>query len=234
MSRLSDFARKAKAFIGAGTSNEVYEPQVSRVIRTIVKKGWSCADVGANVGKLTFLLTDLVGSEGHVFAFEAHPQNAEMLQQEAQRRKTQNITVENLAVTDSVQDQVWIFAGRGKRSEEWNIVGHDVDGNPTDRELQIRAASLDSYFSADIPLHFVKIDVEGAESRVLQGMRRILRHQRPIVLVEFHNEEGWSGRTELFDAGYHMFDLKLQMIDSRTHIDRIYQCLFLPDEASQP
>jgi len=44
-----------------------------------------------------------------------------------------------------------------------------------------------TYFGTTQPLSFVKIDVEGAEHRVLVGMARILAEQRPFVLVEIHD-----------------------------------------------
>ena len=236
MTHFSNFFLNARVFLTSNfrkLANDVpYEPQVVRLVTTIVKEQWICADVGANVGKITLLLGNLVGVKGHVYAFEAHPDNATILKANIEQKHRTNVTVENFAVSDGNSDKAWIFPGRDRRSEEWNIVGHDVDGNQTEPELEIPATSLDSYFSSDAPLHFVKIDVEGAEAQVLRGMRRILTNQQPIVLVEFHDEDGWEGRSELFHAGYRMFDLKGHFLDSNKHPKRIYQCVFYPTEAS--
>lgn len=56
-----------------------YEPEVCNTIEQIVKSGWICVDVGANVGVITQLLAKLVGKAGVVFAFEANPDNAQIL-----------------------------------------------------------------------------------------------------------------------------------------------------------
>jgi FkbM family methyltransferase len=181
-------------------AEEPYEPEFTTAIERVVQPGWICADVGAHVGNITETLLRLVGKEGSVIAFEAHPANAAELRERFGRSSV--VEVVNAAVSDGACDRLALYAGRHAHSTEWNVVGHDVDGVPTRQELEVPAVSLDTWFSTDEPLHFVKIDVEGAEGLVLAGMRRVLREQRPVVAIEFHDEAGWAGRQELLDAGY--------------------------------
>lgn len=192
--RLSGFGRRAAA------SEEPYEPEFTAAIERVVRPGWTCADVGAHVGNITETLVRLVGKDGRVIAFEAHPANAAELRERFRRASV--VEVVNAAVSDGASDRLALYAGRHDHSTEWNVVGHDVDGMPTRRELEVQAVSLDSWFSTGQPLHVVKIDVEGAEGLVLAGMQRVLREQRPVVAIEFHDEAGWAGRRELLDASY--------------------------------
>ena len=192
--RLLRFVRRAPA--AGGT----HEPELTAAIERVVKLGWTCADVGAHVGNITETLVRLVGRQGRVVAFEAHPANAEELRKRFGRLNA--VEVVNAAVSDGTSDRIALYAGRHDHSTEWNVVGHDVDGAPTRLELEVQAVSLDSWFLPGEPLHFVKIDVEGAEGLVLAGMRRLLREQRPVVALEFHDEEGWAAGRELVDAGY--------------------------------
>ncbi|HKU56491.1 MAG TPA: FkbM family methyltransferase [Gaiellaceae bacterium] len=83
-----------------------------------------------------------------------------------------------------------------------NVLGHDVEDAPTLRVHKVRAVALDSWFSPGEALHFAKIDVEGAEGLVLAGMQRLLRDTRPLLAVEFHDDDPWGSRQELLDAGY--------------------------------
>jgi FkbM family methyltransferase len=186
----------------APAAQEPYEPEFTGAIERIVQPGWTCADVGAHVGNITDALVRLVGKEGRVIAYEAHPANAAELRKRFRRAST--VEVVNAAVSDGTADRLMLYAGRHDHSTEWNVVGHDVDGVPTRRELEVEAVSLDVWFSSGEPLHFVKIDVEGAEDRVLAGMRHVLHERRPIVAIEFHDETGWAGRRELLDAGYEL------------------------------
>ena len=51
--------------------------------------------------------------------------------------------------------------------------------------------TLDDYFAAGEKLSFLKIDVEGAESRLLDGSKRILQEQHPlkVAICTYHKPE---------------------------------------------
>jgi FkbM family methyltransferase len=204
-----------------------YEPQLQAAVARVVQPGWTCADVGAHRGVFTRLLAGLVGAEGTVVAFEAHPDNARRLRKSLPAGVRDRVVLENLAVTDGSSLRVSLHPGRRHASEEWNVVGTDLEGRPSPAELEVGATSLDSYFAA-LPLHFVKLDVEGAEADVLRGMRRLLGERRPALAVEFHTEDGWAGRRDLLDAGYRLESLEGDPVEAGPGAARVYQCLALP------
>jgi len=211
-----------------------YEPEVCQTIVQIVQRGWICVDVGAHVGYLTLLLAKLVGERGCVIAFEPHPENARQLRFNTKINGYETrVQVENVAISDGISQWVNLFPGRGHSSAEWNIVGHDVEGKPRQPELEVQATSLDAYFTACSCVDFVKIDIEGAEAQALCGMRRLLRECRPFVLVEFHNEKGWTGRRELLEADYRLYDVRnARYLNSELDECRVYHCLAVPRERS--
>jgi len=49
----------------------------------------------------------------------------------------------------------------------------------------------------------VKIDVEGWEQQVLNGMQKTLQRHKPILIIELNNRERWLSRLE--QAGYEFF-----------------------------
>lgn len=204
-----------------------HEPELQAAIVRLVKPGWTCADVGAHRGIFTRLLAELVGETGLVVAFEAHPDNADRLRRSLSDSFRERVVVENLAVTDGSTARVSLHPGRGRASEEWNVVGADLEGSPTPAELEVAATSLDAYF-AERPVHFVKLDVEGAEAAALRGMRQLLRECRPALAIEFHTEDGWAGREELLGAGYRFEGLGREPVDAGPTAERIYQCLAFP------
>jgi FkbM family methyltransferase len=192
-------------------SAEPYEPELTAAIETVVRPGWTCADVGAHQGNIAETLLRLAGKRGRVVAFEAHPENAAQLRGRFRRART--VEVVNAAVSDGASERLGLYAGRHDWSAEWNILGHDVEGSPTRLVLEVPAVSLDSWFAPGVPLHFVKIDVEGAEGLVLAGMRRLLRDEHPVLAIEFHDDEAWEARQALLDAGYALFGTDGSAID---------------------
>jgi FkbM family methyltransferase len=209
-----------------------YEPDVRSALKALVRPGWICADVGAHHGVITRELPRLVGPGGRVIAFEAHPDNVRELERVVAAEDLAGwVQVENAAVTDGSRRRVTLHAGRARASTEWNIVGTDLEGRPTPTELEVPATSLDAYFESDGgAVDLVKIDVEGAEAQVLAGMRRLLKDARPALVVEFHDDAGWAGRSELFDAGYDLYEIAGTRLDAATDLERRYHCLALPHE----
>jgi FkbM family methyltransferase len=213
-----------------------YEPELRSALAALVQPASLCVDVGAHHGLITVFLARLVGVNGRVVAFEAHPDNARIL-----RRAVEDggvaawVAIENQAVTDGAAPRVALHAGRQDASAEWNVIGRDVEGRSTPAQLEVDATSLDAFFDADEPQPaLVKIDVEGAEAQVLKGMRRLLQTARPALAIEFHDEAGWVGRRELLDAGYDLYTPAGVRLDPARDVERVYHCIALPREHPFP
>jgi FkbM family methyltransferase len=202
------------------------EPDVVATVNRYVRPGNTCLDVGAHIGIITRALAAAAGGDGRVVAFEAYPENAEALRSTLADEGLGWVAVENVAVTDGAEAAVWLHPGRSRLGAEWNVLGYDLDGVETLAEVEVPAASLDDFLPAGAPVDFVKIDVEGAEGRVLAGMHRLLREAKPIVLIEFHDDESWDGRHFLLEAGYQLETLAGKLIDPTA--DRFYHCLARP------
>lgn len=71
-----------------------YELEVELMTRMQVKPGMTVANIGANIGFFTRLLSNLVGPTGKVHAIEPHPDNARLLR----RNVNGNVTVHECAV----------------------------------------------------------------------------------------------------------------------------------------
>lgn len=211
-----------------------YEPEVSDAIRAIVQPGWVVVDVGSHVGNLSVLLAQIVSSAGKVYAFDAFLENTLSLRSNAAILKLDKIIqAENFAITDGLAPNVLLYSGRRDSSYEWNLVGHDVDGNPTSPKFRVSAVSLDQYF-VDRAVNFIKIDVEGSGYQVCQGMKGILRNSRPTILFEFHSAAEWRAGSLLAEYNYILIDLYTHRIIDPSDIDgRPYHCLAFPKENFQ-
>jgi FkbM family methyltransferase len=182
-------ARGMKFACGKGdpacTTGE-YERPVQEVLCQLLKEGDVFYDVGANVGFFTLLAARKVGSGGFVYAFEPVPSNAEQIQRNAVLNGCENICVVNVAVSDTV--------GRGELFLARHAGGSTLAecGAPPDLigTVEVETISIDSHVKREMVRmpNVVKIDVEGAELSVLQGMREVLRTARPVLLIEFDDE----------------------------------------------
>jgi FkbM family methyltransferase len=147
--------------------------------------GLVVADCGAYVGLYSVLAGRRVGAEGKVLAIEPDPRNAQALRA-------------NLAAND-LSDRVEVIeaaassrAGTDRLSPSFGQFGSSALGSlapPAAPDLQateIETVRLDDVLGGR-RIDLVKVDVEGAEALVLEGMRETLaRSSGAVVFVECH------------------------------------------------
>ncbi len=173
------------------------EPHLQRAIRNHVVAGDTVYDIGANVGYVSLSLAKRVGPTGRVIAFEPIPGSADAFRQNIEINGITNVRLLDLAASDKSGEAVIRMT---ENSATASLVWHRNE--PSATELLIRTVALDELVEAgEVRLpSFVKIDVEGAEGRVLQGMRRTIAAARPVLFVECSDvgrEQAWQLLGEL-------------------------------------
>jgi FkbM family methyltransferase len=142
-------------------------------------------DVGANTGFFVLPIAELVGDAGRVLAFEPAPDAARGLRSAARRRGVlSRISLYEMALSDEVGSLS--LRADPAHPDDTTKRSLFIEDGPVVAEVPVRA--LDGLVgSGDVQLprgmDAVKIDVEGAEVRVLRGMRRTLARHRPRVVV---------------------------------------------------
>jgi FkbM family methyltransferase len=178
----------------------VYPLREIQVMTQEISEGAVACDVGAHVGYFTLLMAKLVGAGGRVVAFEALPENARFVEENARINHLSHVEIVAKAVLDRAQTVEYASEDADPLTMTAYIV---EDGG----RWSVEAVSLDEHFFGRIELiSFVKMDVQGAEERVLAGMRRILSEHRPTLLVELHDihthGEDHPALLRLREAGY--------------------------------
>jgi FkbM family methyltransferase len=171
-------ASRAKAAFTVGTD----EPAVQEELVRVLRPGGVVYDVGANVGFLTLIAARLVGPGGHVYAFEPIPENARAIERNAALNDLDNVSVVELALSDRAGEAV-LRIPRTNQGAHLASVGEPAG---EEDDLTVRTAALDELEGLRPP-DLVKLDVEGAELLVLEGMRRCLETQRPALICELHD-----------------------------------------------
>ncbi|HEV2195682.1 MAG TPA: FkbM family methyltransferase [Candidatus Acidoferrum sp.] len=163
-----------------------WEPEVSKVVSEILRKGMTVIDVGAHHGYYSLYFAKCVGPTGRVFSFEPVPENFALLRK--------NILLNNTGWIETFQDAVFScskeisFAAPDKSLASGD--GSLVEGRGG-RQILVHAVTLDSFCtSKQILPDLVKLDVEGAELDVLLGARDTLKRCSPKLLIELHHFDG--------------------------------------------
>ena len=150
----------------------------------------NCVDVGAHVGSALARIIELA-PDGRHLAIEPVPHKAQSL-----RQRFPSVPVVNAAVSSEPGTATLYEA----RQSGFSSLQPPVDKQVVDT-FHVDVVRLDDLVDADHRVHFVKLDVEGAELPALQGAAHTLKREHPVVLFEC----GPSGRSEPF--GYTRADL---------------------------
>jgi FkbM family methyltransferase len=180
--------RSILTYLQTGAS---FEPDVANVLVRVLREGDVAVDVGANVGYLTTLAAMLVGPMGHVVAFEPGPENLARLRANLALNDCTNVTVVEKAVTNQVGDvEFFINSDDSGGNALWDPAQYP--GNVKCLATPIRLTVPGTTLGAELEElrlapKVIKIDTEGAEQRVLEGMRSLLASQEPrFIIAELH------------------------------------------------
>jgi FkbM family methyltransferase len=137
-------------------------------------------DVGANIGFFTVRFARWVSEGGRVVAIEPEPMNFERLRHALRKRDLLD-RVETIQGVAAESDGVLRLAVNPL---------HPADHRIASSGVEVKAVTLDRVLAAHgwPPVALIKIDVQGAEHRVLSGARETLRRLRPTILVEVDDQ----------------------------------------------
>ena len=188
-----------------------HEPLVGEVIREVLRPGDTAVDVGAHVGYFTLMMARQVGPQGKVFALEPDPQNYQLLKRNVERNGYRNVVLFPYAALDR-EETVRLYRSRENRGD--NRLFPRRKGESF---VEVQGVRLDRLLPPqEVPsLRLVKVDVQGAEGRVLRGMEQWLRDKRSLHLVCEYDpqaikavgEDPWQYLLWLKELGFSLWDL---------------------------
>lgn len=153
-----------------------------------VQPGWTAIDVGSNYGYYSVLLAELVGADGRLIAFEPNPQpawaTAFALEVNGFAGRSE---FHQLALSSSAGTCAFFVPDNQPKN------GHLVFGTPPESggaSFEVPIATLDSKCASLDRVDFIKIDAEGAESSIFEGMQETIARHNPLIVLEFNSNRG--------------------------------------------
>lgn len=193
-------------------------------------------DVGANIGFFTQVLTERTGFRGRAHLFEPVPNLADLCIETAARLPCAS-TVHRVGLGDADARLTIFVSSDGNLG--WNTMVEQKARGKQMAPVEVEVVRFDGLGLADVP-DLVKIDIEGAEHRVLTGMLPALRRwsPRPAILCEVGWGNGhpeWAQELAAFDAlvalGYETRLVDGAPVDVRD-LRRTTDVLFVPSRSA--
>lgn len=160
-----------------------YEKDATLLFKEIIKPGMTVVDIGAHIGYFTRLFAKLAGPKGMVYAFEADPENFELLKKNTGRLK--NVKIYQVAVTDKTGTIDFYHC------DEKAGCHSILPNTPLDlrkRKVEVEGSDLDTLSAKEgiNRIDLIKMDIEGGESKALEGMQDVIRKNDNLkMMLEF-------------------------------------------------
>jgi FkbM family methyltransferase len=160
---LSDYTQR-KAWLRSFETKEI------KFLQKWLRPGDIAVDVGANVGLLTIPMANAAGEKGQVFAFEPIKENVRSLQSNLDVNDLRNVVLTNCAV-GSFDGNIRLSAEHHSSDQSSGFFHRATE---SEAGIEVKQIRLDNHFKnilqGDDEIRIMKIDVEGMEIDVLDGL----------------------------------------------------------------
>jgi len=178
--------------------------EICAVLKRILKPGMYVVDVGANIGEITLLSSNCVGSHGMVYSFEPVTEIVNTLRYNVYNNGISNVQIMAKGLYHS-EGSFDIFQDDSIFHDGSIHSGLNTLFQTNNRKTiceRIEVTTLDIFVRNENikKVDLVKIDVEGSELAVLKGARLTLEKFSPYLIVEIQNEMALA-------AGYQASDI---------------------------
>lgn len=154
-----------------------------------LKPGMTVLDLGANIGFYSLLARSVVGDSGQIFSFEPFSGNISLLRESIKQNGFTNVFPIESAVSDKSGTTTLHLSPDYCSEHSLVDLGFEYAHDAAQKSTQVNLTSIDDYFAKtkpDIKVDFIKMDIEGSESKALAGMKKTLeRNQKISIMTEF-------------------------------------------------
>lgn len=156
--------------------HSIREEESVNILKSELKQGMNVVDIGSNIGYYAFMEAETVGDEGKVLAIEPTTESFERFLENLNRNNYSNIDYLNKAAGNK-------SAKLGVRKYETPNLNRIVSKERGQENVDVEPLDkLAEGFNPDL----VRMDVEGYELNILEGMEEILARKSLTLFLEVH------------------------------------------------
>ncbi len=171
-----------------GGKSHSSEIRLARFLILNLHKGNHFLDIGAHYGYFTLIAAEIVGDNGMIYAYEPSSKSFDILSQNTS--DLQNVFIHKKAVSDTT-DTISFYEFSNLQSEYNALDVAQFENEEWYRHAppsknDVEATTIDTLVQqTTFTPHIIKIDVEGAEDKVIQGGADFFKAGSPRIIMEY-------------------------------------------------
>jgi len=165
------------------------EEDMIYIIKKVLKPGMKVIDCGSNIGFYPLLEANILKGDGSIYAIEPDLRNFVLLNKNIEASEYGNsIKPFQLAISNKVGKEKMFVAQESNLNKIVSEEDDFADRHIVDEIVEVETTTLDMFCSNDEYIDFVRMDIEGFEVEVFQGMKKIFANAKKgfMVFIELH------------------------------------------------
>lgn len=163
-----------------------FEPEIIEVAKRYIRKGTAALDLGANFGQMSIEFSKLAGETGKVYSFEAQGFVFNYLKKNIEANNCNNVILFENAVYNKNGESLYFpahdlsetSAFKGAPYSGLALVAKSKEG------IEVKSITVDS-LDIEMPVSFMKVDVQGADLFAMQGSIETIKEHKPVIIFEY-------------------------------------------------
>lgn len=204
-----------------------FEPEVIETARRYIEKGTAVLDLGANFGQMSIEFSKLVGENGKVYSFEAQNFVFNFLKRNIEANNCKNVTLFENAVFNNAGASLYFpphdfsetSAFKGAPYSGLALIANPKEGT------EVKTITIDS-LNIEMPVSFIKVDVQGADLPAMQGARNTILKYKPAIIFEYEQLVQKDFNTSFNDYAEFVSSINYKFVD----IISLVNYLIVPNE----
>ena len=174
-----------------------YDDEIIGLAREYITAGSAVLDIGANYGQMSVLLSKFMAGkgDGQLYAFEAEPFVGDVLQRNIAINGCSNVVIVMGAVHKIAGEQLVFPEPDFKRFDSYGSYGIDPNAAVGRTVETITIDDLDIQGA----ISFIKVDIQGSDLFALQGARKTIMKNKPVIIFEFEEQFQQEFKTSFND-----------------------------------
>jgi FkbM family methyltransferase len=167
------------------------EDDMVQVIKEELKPGMTVVDCGSNIGFYPLLASKILNGSGKIFAIEPDERNFRILEQNATLHQSDvKIKTFKMALSNSTGMQKMFVAERANLNKLVSDGKDDfAERSKVNQTIDVDTMTMDDFCTKHkISVDFVRMDIEGFEVEVFEGMKNVFKNAKSgfKVFLELH------------------------------------------------
>lgn len=160
----------------------VHERAATKIIKEQISEGMNVLEIGANIGYYAIIEANIINNTGKVYAIEPEPENFTLLKKNIALNNFNNVDFFQIAISDKDGLSKLYISDRSN----WHSLVKNDEGNC--KYVDVKTYSLDNFLITlgNPKIDFIRMDVEGFEYKIIDGMTNTLNNNNLKLFIEFH------------------------------------------------